>query len=229
MADDALIPPTPTPEDYAREAEAQEAFGVSDDQGEVFTKDDPFALFADWLSLAKEHEINDPNAFSLATVDRDGMPNVRVLLLKDVSENGFTFYSNHQSSKGEELKAAPRAAMAFHWKSIRRQVRIRGDVERVDAKTADAYFASRSRGAQLGAWASQQSREMSDPEILKTRIADYEAIYEGREVKRPDFWGGYRLIPQSIEFWVNRPYRLHDRKRFEKDGEDGWRTCLLYP
>ena len=231
MDTDNLIPPTPSAEDYAREAKAQEAFGVADDQGDVLAGDDPLALFADWLALASQHEPNDPNAVSLATVDADGMPDVRVVLLKEVEPDGaggFTFYSNDESSKGRQLSANPRAALAFHWKTIRRQVRVRGPVERVEADIADAYFASRSRGAQIGAWASQQSRVLDDPERLVDRVGDYESIYEGRDVPRPDFWGGYRVVPQTIEFWVNRPFRLHDRRLFTREG-DAWRTDRLYP
>ena len=228
---DTLIPPTPTADDYAKEAQAQEAFGVADDQGEVFG-DDPLETFAAWLTLAGEHEPNDPNAMSLATVRADGTPDVRVVLLKELAENegrgAFAFYSNTQSAKGEALAANPRAALAFHWKTIRRQVRVRGQVRAVPAEASDAYFASRSRGAQVGAWASQQSREMADEDILKTRIADYEAIYEDRDVPRPEFWRGYEVVPDEIEFWVNRPFRLHDRLLFAWGGE-GWETKRLYP
>ena len=229
--DAPLIPPTPTAEDYDREARAQEAFGVADDQGDVLAGDDPFALFASWLALAGRHEPNDPNAVSLATVDADGMPDVRVVLLKELEAEaggGFTFYSNAESAKGRQLAAHPRAAMAFHWKTLRRQVRVRGPVEPVEAATADAYFASRSRGAQIGAWASQQSRVLDAPDRLSDRVGDYESIYEGRDVPRPDFWGGYRLVPETIEFWVNRPFRLHDRKLFRRDG-DAWTVSRLYP
>ena len=231
MDSDNLIPPTPTPEDYEREAKAQEAFGVADDQGDVLAGDDPLALFAEWLALAGQHEPNDPNAVSLATVDADGMPDVRVVLLKEVERDaagGFTFYSNDESEKGRQLKANPRAALAFHWKTIRRQVRVRGPVERVEKDVADAYFASRSRGAQIGAWASQQSRTLDEPQRLRDRVGDYESIYEGRDVPRPDFWGGYRVMPETIEFWVNRPFRLHDRRIFAK-AEDGWSSVRLYP
>lgn len=243
---DEIIPATPTPDDYEREAHAQdalaqdalaqdavaqEAFGVADDQGEVFA-DDPVALFAQWLKLAGRHEPNDPNAMSLATVDSGGMPDVRVVLLKDLDENegrgAFSFYSNTQSAKGEELAANPRAALAFHWKTIRRQVRVRGTVRPVPDETSDAYFASRSRGAQIGAWASQQSREMAEEGVLETRIADYESVFEDREVPRPEFWRGYEVVPDEIEFWVNRPYRLHDRKLFTWTAE-GWQTKRLYP
>ena len=226
-----LIPPTPTPDDYAQEAAAQEAFGVADDQGEVMGAG-PLETFEAWLALASEHEPNDPNAMSLATVRADGTPDVRVVLLKALEPNegrgAFAFYSNTQSAKGEALAANPRAALAFHWKTIRRQVRVRGTVRAVPDEASDAYFATRSRGAQIGAWASQQSREMPDADILKTRIADYEAIYEDRDVPRPPFWRGYEVVPDEIEFWVNRPYRLHDRALFAWDGE-GWGRTRLYP
>ncbi|MGV6819969.1 MAG: pyridoxamine 5'-phosphate oxidase [Parvularcula sp.] len=227
MNTDSLIPPSPSDDDYAEAEKAQEAFGVDGDQGKVFTNDDPMALFADWLTLAKTHEINDPNAMTLATVDPSGLPNARVLLLKGV-DDGFVFYTNTKSTKGVELEHASLAALCFHWKSIRRQVRVRGVVEMVSESENDAYFAERTRGAQIGAWASQQSSPMSDEDVLKTRVADYEAIYEGRDVPRPEFWCGYRLLPSSIEFWVNRPYRLHDRLLFENDG-DGWTQTRLYP
>lgn len=227
MDSETIIPPSPTDEDYAAEAAQQEKFGVDSDQGKVFTKDDPFELFAEWMALATEHEPNDPNAMSVATVDGSGLPNVRVLLLKGV-DDGFVFYSNTTSTKGAELAENPLAALCFHWKSIRRQVRVRGVIEMVSDRDNDAYFQERSRGAQIGAWASQQSSPMSDEDVLKTRVADYEAIYEGRDVPRPEFWRGYRLLPSSIEFWVNRPYRLHDRLVFEHDG-DGWKQTILYP
>ncbi|NNU16711.1 pyridoxamine 5'-phosphate oxidase [Parvularcula sp. ZS-1/3] len=223
-----LIPATPTAEDYEEEAKAQEAFGVDDDQGEVFgTGDDPFAIFRDWLALAKKHEINDPNAMCVSTVDGEGMPDARMVLLKDL-DDGFTFYTNMQSAKGEQLLKRPNAAVLFHWKSIRRQVRIRGIAEELSKETADAYFARRDRGSRIGAWASQQSREMSEDGILETRIEDYEALFEDRDVPRPDFWKGLRIIPRSIEFWVNRPFRLHERLKFERDGDE-WTTARLYP
>jgi pyridoxamine 5'-phosphate oxidase len=224
---DPLIPPTPSAEDYAREARAQEAFAVDDDQGEVFTTEDPFELFRRWLALAGRHEANDPNAFALGTVDAEGTPDVRVVLLKDL-DHGLTFYSNTQSAKGEQLRRRPRAAACFHWKSIRRQVRFRGAVEAVSDEESDAYFASRSRGAQVGAWASQQSREMAEEGLLQKRVEDYESIYEGRDVPRPDFWRGFRIVPETVEFWVNRPFRLHDRLAFERS-EEGWSVRRLYP
>ena len=236
---DTLIPATPSDADYAREAEAQdliekesrlegEAFAVDEDQGDVFTEDDPIALFESWLAIAGKHEINDANAMTLATVDGEGVPNARVVLLKDVGPRGFSFYSNGESAKGRELKETAQAALCFHWKSVRRQVRIRGSVTALNPAESDAYFASRSRGAQLGAVASFQSRRLDDKETLKRRIEDYEAIYQGRDIPRPDNWHGFLVTPREMEFWVNRPYRLHDRKLFTRRG-DHWETVLLYP
>lgn len=222
-----LIPPTPSEADYEVQQREQEAFAVDADQGKVFTSDDPLELFAQWMELAKKHEMNDANAMSLATVDAAGFPNVRIVLLKELDE-GFVFYTNSMSAKGDELAENPLAALCFHWKSIRRQVRIRGLVEPVSEAENDEYFATRARNAQIGAWASQQSRPMTEEGILQTRVEDYEAIYEGREVRRPDWWRGYRVTPSQIEFWVNRPYRLHDRLQFDYDGE-GWNQTRLYP
>ncbi len=226
--DQDLIPPTPTADDYAEEEKAQEAFGVEDDQGDVFGEEsDPVALFREWLALAREHEINDPNAMALASVDDAGLPDVRMVLLKDI-DHGFTFYTNMESAKGLQLTAHRKAALCFHWKSIRRQVRIRGAVEILSDEDSDAYFSRRDRGSRIGAWASQQSRPMAEPDILEKRIADYEAVFEGQDVKRPSWWRGFRVLPESMEFWVNRPFRLHDRKRFNRNGED-WLTENLYP
>ncbi|WP_370335158.1 pyridoxamine 5'-phosphate oxidase [Parvularcula marina] len=222
-----LIPPSPSEDDYEQERRAQEAFSVDEDQGKVFTSDDPLELFAQWLELAKKHEVNDAHAMSVATVDGAGFPNVRVVLLKDLDE-GFVFYTNSMSAKGDELAENPLAALCFHWKSIRRQVRIRGLVEPVSEAENDQYFASRARSAQIGAWASQQSRPMTEEGILQKRVEDYEAIYEGRDVRRPDWWRGYRVTPSQMEFWVNRPFRLHDRLQFDYDGE-GWNKTRLYP
>ncbi|GGY54299.1 pyridoxamine 5'-phosphate oxidase [Parvularcula lutaonensis] len=225
---EALIPDTPTAEDYAKEAKAQEAFSVDADQGDVFgDHEEPLALFKEWLALAKEHEINDPNAMAVSSVDAEGKPDSRMVLLKEL-DHGFTFYTNLASAKGEQLQRNPNCALLFHWKSIRRQVRIRGRAEVISDELADAYFARRDRGARIGAWASQQSRPMSGPDILETRVADYEALFEGKDVPRPDWWKGFRVIPETVEFWVNRPFRLHDRKLFRQT-DDGWETEQLYP
>ncbi|MEO1250833.1 MAG: pyridoxamine 5'-phosphate oxidase [Pseudomonadota bacterium] len=215
-----LIPKSPSAEAYA----------VDEDQGEVFTINDPFALFAEWLALAGEEEPNDPNAFALATSDEIRMPNVRMVLLKDIDACGLTFYTNTESAKGEELKANPQAAACFHWKSIRRQVRFRGEIERVTAEEADAYFATRARGAQLGARASAQSRPMESREALEDAIKRLDEAYDGEDIPRPEHWTGFRLIPLEIEFWVNRPYRLHDRLLYCRDTANGeWTTERLYP
>ncbi|MCI5044056.1 MAG: pyridoxamine 5'-phosphate oxidase [Aquisalinus sp.] len=225
MADDGLIPKTPSAKEYKS---GKEAFNVAEDQGEVFTSGDPIELFISWFQLARKHEVNDANAMSLATADTSGLPDVRVVLLKDVSASGFSFYSNSESAKGEELQANPQAALCFHWKSIRRQVRIRGQVEALSNSECDNYFAERARGSQIGAWASFQSRPLEDREILRQRVADYEEIYEDKPVPRPENWIGWIVRPQTIEFWVNRPFRLHDRLLFTSNPE-GWQQSWLYP
>ncbi len=217
---DPLIPPSPSAEVY----------GFDEDQGEVFTINDPFALFAEWLQKAGETEPNDPNTMALATSDKHNLPNVRMLLLKDVDACGLTFYTNVESAKGEELAANPQAAACFHWKTIRRQVRFRGRVEPVSDEEADAYFATRARGAQLGARASAQSRPLESREALEKEIERLDKLYEGQDAPRPEHWSGYRLIPIEIEFWVNRPYRLHDRLVYWREETDGqWRSERLYP
>jgi len=218
MARNPIIPPSPSQETYA----------VDEDQGEVFTSDDPFVLFEEWFALAKTTEPNDAGAMALATTGADGLPDVRMVLLKDVSEGGLTFFSSRLSAKGRELAENPKAALCFHWKSIRRQVRFRGGVEEVSPQDADAYFATRARGAQIGAWASQQSKPLSDRGDLEKAVADYEKKFDSEEPSRPEYWTGYRIVPQEIEFWVNRPFRLHDRLQFAKVG-DGWRANRLYP
>lgn len=220
MTDNKLVPPSPS----------DEAYVVDMDQGEVFTKEDPFALFAEWLALASRKEPNDPNAMALATVDADGLPDVRMVLLKDFDAAGFTFYSSAESAKGTEIAANPRAALCFHWKTIRRQIRVRGAVEQVSEAEADAYFATRARGARIGAWASAQSRPLESRFALEKAVAKYAAEFGVREVPRPPYWTGYRVSPLSIEFWVNRPFRLHDRLVFRRtDRSAPWRTERLYP
>ncbi len=219
MAGSSIIPPTPTDETYA----------VGEDQGEVFTHDDPFALFEEWLALAVKSEPNDANAMSLATVDADGLPDVRIILLKDISGSGLTFYTNKLSDKGAQLRANEQGALCFHWKTIRRQVRFRGPVEEVSDAESDAYFSERARGARIGAIASRQSSTMDARATLEAETKRLEAEFDGADIPRPDNWGGYRLIPSRIEFWVNRPFRLHDRLLFEQDGQGGWKTRLLYP
>ena len=192
--------------------------------------EEPFALFDAWFADAEESEPNDANAMSLATVDADGLPNVRMVLLKGAGPDGFVFYTNTQSAKGEELAACPKAALCFHWKSLRRQVRVRGTIAQVTAAEADAYFASRSRGSQLGAWASQQSRPLESRFALEKAVAAQTAKFHVGKVPRPAYWTGYRLTPTAIEFWHDRPFRLHDRVAFQRnDADSSWRRARLYP
>ena len=200
-------------------------------QAEDFSEcDDPFALFESWMSEAIRHEINDANAMALATVDSDGLPNVRMVLLKEATPNGFVFYTNVESAKGQEVLANPKASLCFHWKSLRRQVRIRGDIEVVDEREADSYFASRPRGSRLGAWASQQSRPLESRFALEKAVAKYTAKYGIGKIPRPPYWSGFRLRPLEIEFWHDRPFRLHERVRFRLDETDGfWLKTRLYP
>lgn len=196
--------------------------------GDFTESEEPFALFGRWLEDATKSEPNDPNAVALATVDPDGMPNVRMVLLKDFDEAGFVFYTNFESAKGREILASMKAAMLFHWKSLRRQVRVRGAVERVTDAEADAYFATRPRGSRIGAWASAQSRPLESRFALEKSVAEYTARYAIGEIPRPSHWSGLRIRPVSIEFWHDRPFRLHDRVSFEREGK-GWRRTRLYP
>ncbi len=191
---------------------------------------DPFGLFADWIKDAEKSEPNDPNGMALATVDADGLPNVRMVLLKGFDERGFVFYTNMESQKGRELLASWKAALAFHWKSLHRQVRLRGVVEEVSREEADSYFASRPRDSRIGAWASQQSRPLESRFALEAAVAKYAVKYAIGDVPRPPFWSGFRLKPLSIEFWHDRPFRLHDRVIFQRSGEqDAWAKERLYP
>lgn len=189
---------------------------------------DPFALFDDWFKAATEKEPNDPNAVALAAVGADGMPSLRMVLLKGVDARGFVFYTNYESRKGSQLLANPRAALCFHWKSLKRQVRIEGEVERVTAEEAAAYFATRARTSQIGAWASQQSRPLTGRFELEKRVAKFTGRFGIGVVPRPPHWSGFRVLPRLIEFWEDRPFRLHDRLVYHRDG-DGWRTERLYP
>jgi pyridoxamine 5'-phosphate oxidase len=200
----------------------------SDTIAEVIPDTDPIALFDAWFAEARASEINDANAMALATTTPDGRPSVRMVLLKGHGPDGFVFYTNAQSRKGEELLANPHVALLFHWKSLRRQVRIEGPVSQVDDATADAYFHSRARDSQLGAVASDQSRPLDDRATFLARYEDARARFEATEVERPAHWTGFRVAPQIIEFWHDRPNRLHERRQFRHDGKN-WPSTLLYP
>ncbi len=189
---------------------------------------DPLALFDAWFADARGCEPNDPEAMALATADADGRPSVRMVLLKGHGPDGFIFYTNDDSAKGRDLAANANAALLFHWKSLRRQVRVEGPVERVSDFEADSYFASRDRDSQLGAWASDQSRPLDAPETFEQRFAEASARFDGQDVPRPPHWGGHLIVPQRIEFWSDRPHRLHERRLFMRT-RDGWNEGLLYP
>lgn len=215
----STIPPSPSPADYA----------ASGDRPLIPETGDPVALFQQWLAEARVHEPNDSNAMSLATVDADGNPDVRIVLLKGVDQAGFTFFTNLESAKGVQLAAHPHAALALHWKSLRRQVRIRGSVSRVSDAEADIYFASRAPQSRISAIASDQSRPMADRAVFEQRIAEISTVYgDDPDIPRPEFWGGFRLNPVEIEFWQDQAFRMHDRLKLYRKG-DGWSSVRLYP
>ena len=189
---------------------------------------DPFQMFEEWFEEARQVEINDPEAMALATADAGGNPSVRMVLLKGHGPGGFEFYTNEESAKGGQIAANPRAALLFHWKALRRQVRVEGSVERVSDADADAYFGTRARDSQLGAWASDQSRPLDARETFEARFDEVSRRFAGEEVPRPPHWGGYRVVPKCIEFWADRPHRLHERRLFTLQGGD-WSEGLLYP
>lgn len=192
--------------------------------------ENPFQLFGQWLDDAKESEPNDPNAMAVATADSRGQPSVRMVLLKDFDERGFVFYTNLESDKGRDLIENPKAGLLFHWKSRRRQVRIEGRVEPVTTEEADAYFASRPRGSQIGAWASDQSRPLESKFALEKRVAKFAAQFGIGTVPRPEHWSGFRIVPHHIEFWQDGKFRLHDRFLFTReDDQSPWNIARLYP
>lgn len=197
--------------------------------GDFADERDPIALFSEWLEEAKKTEINDPTAVALGTVDADGMPNVRMVLLKGHDAEGFVFYTNFESAKGAEILSSMKAAMCFHWKTLRRQVRIRGTVEEVTTKEADEYYQTRPRGSRIGAWASKQSRPLESRFALEKAVAEFTAKFGVGKIPRPAHWSGFRIKPTYFEFWHDRPFRLHDRVVFNDDGSGGWMTERLYP
>jgi len=197
---------------------------MSDD---LYTSD-PILLFSAWLEAAKASEINDPTAMALATVDPSGLPDVRMVLLKGHDARGFVFYTNFESAKGRELRATPKAALLFHWKSLRRQVRVRGPVTEVSSEDADAYFTSRPRDSRIGAWASDQSRPLENRAALEQRVADFALKFGVGDVPRPPHWSGFRVTPTEIEFWKDGAFRLHDRVLYRR-AEHNWETTRLYP
>ena len=222
MTSDPRIPPSPTSRDYAETAPEK--------AGDLVQGDDPFGLFGTWLEDARKHEPNDPNAMALATADADGLPDVRMVLLKDFDASGFVFYTNLESNKGVQLHQNPQAALCFHWKSLRRQVRVRGAIQPVSTSEADAYFASRARDSRIGAWASAQSRPLESRFALEKHVAEYGVKFGLGEVPRPPHWSGFRLVPLRIEFWKDRAFRLHDRLEFSRaDAQAAWSTARLYP
>jgi len=199
-------------------------------QHDFTTRTEPFQLFGEWLEEARAAEPNDPTAMSVATVDGDGLPNVRMTLLKGFDERGFVFYTNFESQKGTEILASRKAALGFHWKSLRRQVRLRGPVEVVSEEEADAYYKSRPRDSRIGAWASQQSRPLESRFALEKAVARYAAKYAIGDVPRPPYWSGFRVKPVYIEFWKDGAFRLHDRVVFKREcDDDGWSKTRLYP
>ena len=217
---ETVIPPTPSRADYLDNGPRKMGW---------LQADEPISLFEKWLTKAGETEPNDPNAMSLATVGADGHPDVRIVLLKGLSADGFVFYTNGESPKGQQLSATGQAALCFHWKSWKRQVRVRGAVTPVSAETSDAYFAQRARGSRIGAWASDQSRPVASRDAMVDAIEAVEAKYAGKDVPRPPHWHGWSVAPREIEFWQDGAFRLHDRILFTGSSDGDWTKTRLYP
>lgn len=200
------------------------------DDGGIAPREDPFALFDSWFEEAKKSEANEPNAMAVASVDEHGHPNLRMVLLKEASAGGFVFFTNYESAKGREYLAHPHAALCFHWKSTAKQVRVRGPIAKVSEAESDAYFATRAKDSQIGAWASAQSRPMEGRFAFEKEVAKYAAKYGLTKVPRPPHWGGFRVTPLEFEFWRNRPFRLHDRLVYRRETpQSPWRTERLFP
>jgi pyridoxamine 5'-phosphate oxidase len=214
------IPKSPSVADYAAEG----------DRPLIPDVEEPYTLLGEWLRDANAHEPNDSSAMSLATVDADGMPDVRIVLLRGLTpEYGFQFYTNYDSAKGEQLARHPKAALCFHWKSLRRQVRVRGTIEKSSAEQSDTYFQQRAPQSRIAAIASDQSRPLTDREVFNQRIAEISSIYgDDDDIPRPEHWGGYRLLPTEVEFWQDQAFRMHDRLKLTKT-EAGWARSRLYP
>lgn len=205
-------------------------YSTSQEGPDFLKQAEPFKLFAKWMSDAEASELNDPNAMSIATVDKNGLPNVRMVLLKEVDNNGFVFYTNMESAKGTEISANPFAALCFHWKSLRRQIRVRGSISQVSSGEADDYYHSRSRGSQVGAWASKQSRPLESRFALEKAVAAIGVKHAVGTIPRPSYWTGFRLAPLEMEFWHDRPFRLHDRLQFKRASLDkAFERAQLYP
>ena len=217
---ETIIPPTPSRAEYLDNGPRKMGW---------LEADEPISLFEKWLAKAGETEPNDPNAMSLATVGGDGLPDVRIVLLKGLSEDGFVFFTNGQSAKGRQLSETKQAALCFHWKSWHRQVRVRGEVQAVSADMSDAYFAQRARGSQIGAWASAQSQPVGSREHMVYSVESVDAKYAGKDVPRPPHWHGWCVRPREIEFWQDGAFRLHDRILFKRNADGDWTKARLYP